>query len=1158
MKVFSRHIYKYLTVTLLTLSACIGALSLFMDTHRLNPGMVASHTSDRLAQDFDKLDARARVLMEAPLSPAGWPEIEPLPRHMVLYRYDNDTISCWFNQFPVRAENIAKVALYPCMANPKANLNSPLATVGEAPRYVNLDRQWYVIRSISSGRTTVVEGLLVKDDTRENISSGRTGVNPILGIPSQFDVSTLVGGEGAAVTLDGEPLFNIIISNEESSDSISLPAAMLRWLAIVLFALASICFLAGHRSQLSCALVCSLIAVLAILSRFWESFLSSVSTFFSPLAFANDGLMDSFASLLIFNTAIFMMSLCLYICRRESAVAIAPSRPKSVVSYIALGITAALDMAYIIFSYKSLLSNSGMAMERFYSESFPWLSTLSYISFSILCTSVLLIGECAAALYNERRRKAVSVLGFGPSLLYSFAMAMVLTIMLVNYGFEKEQDRVAGWSNRIALDRDLRMEMNLRVLEADIAMDPVIRSMVEAGGHDNLISDRLENMYLGRISQNYNVSVSTVRGISLPQYLAIVLPLGHPVSEDSHFLYSYDEKRGSCYNYALRYGTSDSNVSALIVHLEPRRDAGVEIPPVYSYAKYSDKRLVSFSGNYPYPTLLTSRTVDPYNTPTFKMKGYRHFVNVVNADEVIVISRPVRGVLDYFVTFTAMAILIFVIILILRPGKRGLQKDGMRYFSRRMRTLTVTSLIIALLTMTGVSVFFVYQRNDRTVRKLMTSEITSLQLFMDDICRDVESADQLMNAEFVRQLEEFARNRETQISLYTPSGALFYSREDQRLRPEKTSLRVDDRAYRSIMFDHQRFYMSSARGLGRRNHVIYAPVFNSDGRLLCIVSIPYMYLNYDLMRDTLMHTATILSLFFILLLFTIFFTKHISHAIFSPLTSITQKMKSVSAEQLEEVEYDGDDEISFLVKAYNNMVVGLRSSTRQLAAAERDRAWSAMARQVTHEIKNPLTPIKLNIQRLIRLKQKGDPSWQTKFDQVAQVLLENIDILTETADEFGTYAKLSSEDPVEINLDSMLQDQMLLFGESGVDITYLGMPEAVMMGPRPQLSRVFVNLITNAVQALAGVENPTVIVSLRRSGDGFWDVAIEDNGAGVPEENRERLFTPNFTTKSSGTGLGLAISRSVVESMGGTITYSRSFALGGACFTVHLPAKKSA
>ena len=310
----------------------------------------------------------------------------------------------------------------------------------------------------------------------------------------------------------------------------------------------------------------------------------------------------------------------------------------------------------------------------------------------------------------------------------------------------------------------------------------------------------------------------------------------------------------------------------------------------------------------------------------------------------------------------------------------------------------------------------------------------------------------------------------------------------------------------------------------------------------------------------------IINLFILLLIGSLLFSTREVNSMFLPLIEMGRKMNVADVHNLEYIIYKRDDEISSLVDAYNRMVHDLSDSTRQLAQAERDKAWSQMARQVAHEIKNPLTPIKLQIQRLIRMKDNNNPAWETRFDEVSAVVLEHIDILTETANEFSTFAKLYSEEPVRIDLDKTLKDQLLIFdNKDNVRISYIGLENAVVMAPKPQLIRVFVNLITNAVQAVeisqkeaeSKGETPDigkVLICLRNSTkDGYYDIVFDDSGAGVSEENLDKLFTPNFTTKSSGTGLGLAICRNIIEKCDGEISYRRSYALGGASFIVTIP-----
>ena len=303
---------------------------------------------------------------------------------------------------------------------------------------------------------------------------------------------------------------------------------------------------------------------------------------------------------------------------------------------------------------------------------------------------------------------------------------------------------------------------------------------------------------------------------------------------------------------------------------------------------------------------------------------------------------------------------------------------------------------------------------------------------------------------------------------------------------------------------------------------------------------------------------TIVALFVLFLAVALFMVSRIVDTMFRPLDEMSGKMSKMDLESPEYIDYDRDDEISSIVQSYNRMVKKLSDSSRRLADAERDKAWNEMARQVAHEIKNPLTPMMLLIQKMMRRKQKGDPSWADNFDQVSEQLIYHINVLASTANDFSTFAKLYTEKFTEIPLDAVLGQETAMFeGKENITFTYMGFEGAKVLGPRPQLTRVFVNLLVNAMQAIGDEPDGHVVVSVRNSvQDGYYDIVFEDNGPGVKEENQARLFTPNFTTKSGGTGLGLAICRNIVDKCNGEISYQKSFSLGGACFTVSLPKKK--
>ena len=594
------------------------------------------------------------------------------------------------------------------------------------------------------------------------------------------------------------------------------------------------------------------------------------------------------------------------------------------------------------------------------------------------------------------------------------------------------------------------------------------------------------------------------------------------------------------------------------------------MPPAYSYAKYISRKLVTYKGNFAYPTVIGDSGQDSEfsSTDIVRSRKYVHFVNRISQDEVIIISRPVRGAMPYLITFSYLLLITFSMLYLFSNRRRDRKSTFRRnYYRSRINTVLTVSLCLTLVIMTAASVTFVYNRNENNMYNIMSSKISTIQAMLESRMRYVHDYHALNSQEFSDIINEVGNMTKSDINLYTPGGRIFKTTTPEIFDRMVLGSRTNQDAYYNIIYEKQRFFIAREKFAGHKFYSLYAPLFNSEGKMIAILNAPYTDQGgYDFKRDAFFHSATIINIFLILLIATIVVSTTVVNTMFKPIIKMGQKMNSTRIHGLEYIIYRRDDELSTLVEAYNRMVHDLSDSTRKLAQAERDKAWSEMARQVAHEIKNPLTPIKLEIQRLIRLKQKNDPSWSEKFDKVASVVLEHIDILTDTANEFSTFAKLYSEEPVLIDLDRTMTEQLTIFdNKDNIEMSYMGLSGATVMAPKPQLIRVFVNLMTNAIQAIEiqqkediehGLEprKGMINIYIRNSvKDGYYDIVFEDNGPGVSEENLGKLFTPNFTTKSSGTGLGLAICRNIVEKCNGEILYQKSFGLKGACFTVRLP-----
>lgn len=1126
---------NYISIAVLAVAALCALGSVFMPSSSVDTEGMAKHVDKRIEQRMARLDQYSAELLGSEARENLWPELKNLPEDMVIYRYAADTLHSWYN-------------LYDSMP--------VMEDIPDYPVYRKFGRRWYLVKQVEKDSERILEGFLVRDERQINVEQGQNGISSHMHLHGKYDIAPLESESGAVVRLAGSPVFKIVVSNGQT-DTNPMAAAGLRWLSLVLMLISGFVFLRFNRSPRNSLYVVLLVVAAMTVALVWGVKMSEYSLVFSPTLYANDGLLSSFGALLIINAAIFLCCLAVFMCRDFVIPVFTSGKKRRVFFACVVPMAIVLVTAFVFYTLASIIMNSSITLELYRINIVSWYTLVAYVSYAFVIVSVLLLCEIFLGFVNAVKGSAYTMLRWPQMLGFSTVASLAILAIIMVEGFRKEENRVAGWSNRLAVDRDLGIELTLRGVEQAIQEDEVLDMLCHSQNAEHIILRRLEDGVFGRLAQQcvLSVNVSSQFNPELRSYMEGLIADGVSIGPGSHFIYNRNSTKGSYYTGVFSYYSKEMGVANLMLEVVPRFTQGVQMPPTYSYAKYELGRLNSFSGNYAYPTVLDG-LISPsrQGKNVFVAKGYRHFVNRLNDDETIVISRREDRMTSYFVTFTYLLFLLSMIAGLFRRRARLLQRRH-SYFSRRMITLVIVSLTVTLVVMASVSVIFVYQRNERNLSNTMSSKISAIQILLDGACRQVSGPEELQNADFMKVLDDVSKSNNTQIDVYSPQGRLLISNSySPRRRGELNSL-ISPEAYRSICLDHQRYYISQNPRMRFSSYTMYAPIINAAGKIVAITASSYLQRDYDFTRDAVFHAATVISLFIILLLITVLIASSIIQGIFRPLLKMGEKMKETDAQNLEALSYEGDDEISALVVAYNTMVHDLQESTGKLAAAERDKAWSEMARQVAHEIKNPLTPIKLEIQRLQRLKMRNVPDWEEKFDNVSAVILEHIDILSQTANEFSTFAKLYSEPSTAIDLDKTLKEQLMLFENRGVPFTYLGAGNAVVMGPRPQLIRVFVNLLTNALQAVEGVENPKIMVSLRKSStDGMWDVVIEDNGPGVSEENQSKLFTPNFTTKSSGTGLGLAICRSIVDRCGGTISYSRSFALGGACFTVSLPA----
>ena len=1181
-------IQRYLPLICFAISILLFVFSIARSADVSDIEKIADTTEERLVKRMETLDRYIDGVMQT--ETGQWPDIGKVPDDLVIYRYVNDSLQSWSNQFSVFNDDISTRMVFQRMTNLRNRIMSPLTDITEDISYLNIGPKWYVTKTVKGTRNDkIIAGIEVKNTLIDDIRRNENGVNPALGLPARYSVMPLTYSGGADVSIDGVPLFKVIADNDLAVPFLN--NSILKWLALFFFAIAIMMFLARHRTLKVYATVVTALSALMLMSYIWSQRMTGIIDFFSPTLYADGPYMNSIGILVITNIFITMLFLCNYMIRHRIYALIRMSKEHRKASSILYGSLIVLSsigiMIYMHMSLKSLILNSNINLELYKWNDSPGYPALIYTSYTGLAFCILL--QIHKLTYLVKGRSSIRFNSLSRACIIAFGCicALYFTCTSSTLGFRKEKDRVTVWSNRLAVDRNLALEIQLRSVEENIANDQLVAALSSLDNSSAILQNRIAEYYLSRLRQDNIIEVRIIKENDKTgtDYFNHILRTGSPISEGSRFMFLTDGNGHSAYAGAFLFWSEEHGISRLLLMVEPnsnREDRGynsilgrfskpgeINIPSIYSYAKYINKRLVSYKGNYPYPTVsdgFGKTGMEMYESHAIRSNNHVHFMSMVSEEELIVISRKQRSPMMYFTSWSYLFMIISALLMIF--AKEGKKETVFKrnYFRMRINTIMFTSSFLVLLSMTVISVIFVYKRNETNMYDLMSTRITTVQALTESRVRQAKTWQDLVNSELTGTFENIGNNTKSDITFYTPEGKVFHSTSPEVFEKQILGSRINEEAYRSIKYGNQRYFIHREKIADYRYWMLYAPVFNDNREMLAIICTPYTESNYDFRREAFFHAALIINLFLLLLICTLLFSTREVDQMFKPLIEMGRKMAKADIHNPEFIIYKREDEISTLVDTYNRMVQDLADSTHKLALAERDKAWSEMARQVAHEIKNPLTPIKLEIQRLIRLKQKGNPAWEEKFDKVAAVVLEHIDILSDTANEFSTFAKLYSEEPVLIDLDRILKEQLLIFeNKENISISYIGMSEAYVMAPKPQLIRVFVNLITNAIQAVEIHQKEVyentgetvmgkILICLRNSTrDDCYDIVFDDNGPGVSEDNLHKLFTPNFTTKSAGTGLGLAICRNIITKCNGEISYRRSFSLKGASFVVTLP-----
>ncbi len=440
--------------------------------------------------------------------------------------------------------------------------------------------------------------------------------------------------------------------------------------------------------------------------------------------------------------------------------------------------------------------------------------------------------------------------------------------------------------------------------------------------------------------------------------------------------------------------------------------------------------------------------------------------------------------------------------------------------------------------------FITYRHFSRTANEVEQSYadyrtstvLTGLKMRLVDASLPTDSLRRVLPA----TLATLAGSLTMDANLYSPTGDLVYTTQEDLQKIGVLPPKMNPSALFALRQGRQPEVVETEQIGGLSFFTKYLPLRDGQNQLRGFLGVPYSLAQRTVGLEASDFIGLLASVYVFLLLIAFGVTFLLARSITRPVTMIAEKIRELQLQDKNApLEYKGDaqDEVSDLIGEYNRMVEKLEASKVQMVRLEREGAWREMARQVAHDIKNPLTTMKLSMQQLERVSNNPEQAAAYLRKAITR-LIEQIDSLAQIASEFSMFANIDIRQRDPVRLNEMVENVFDLFSEQrNVDLKLLLPTEHfTILGDKNHLIRVFNNLIINAIQAIPSDREGKIRVSLFQQ-DRMAVVKISDNGGGIPPEIRARVFEPNFTTKTSGSGLGLAICRKIIEGHDGNIRF---------------------
>lgn len=577
----------------------------------------------------------------------------------------------------------------------------------------------------------------------------------------------------------------------------------------------------------------------------------------------------------------------------------------------------------------------------------------------------------------------------------------------------------------------------------------------------------------------------------------------------------------------------------------------------YHYGVFSKGKLLYSFGNFNYEKQFLASWL---NDEDIHAKGIVdenfHHIAIKGADEKqIVVTSEKYSVKRLFSNFTFLFLILIIftlVFIVIYAINFRFRKINITYATKIQIYLNIAFflplLIVSITTLSIISISYQDNLNNSFIKKA------------EDISSNISASlqgkklgeDQRENIE--NTLLQISKLTQTDINLFNSRGKLIVTNQPMIYDLGFLSKLINPHAFVTLSESMNSTVMVPETIGDLKYNSVYVSIRSiENGSILGILSMPFFESKNELDKQIIEVLTTIVNIFVTIFILFLLLSYFASHVLTVPLKIITQNLKKTTLEKNEPIDWQTHDEIGLLVGEYNRMLVKLEESKEALSRSEKESAWREMAKQVAHEIKNPLTPMKLTIQHLQRALEDGGGKASDLTNKALHVLLDQINNLNEIATSFSLFAKMPIPKNQKFEISSVLAKVAELHNNNkDVDVeTSIAQAEYFVMGDEQLMNGIFTNLIINGVQSVPSERRAKIKVNLSSSGSNVL-IEIKDNGTGIPSEIRNKVFLPNFSTKFSGSGIGLAVAKRGVEHAGGKIWFE-TIQGAGTSFFIEIP-----